>query len=130
MIVEEFVNRLEGVTGHDGQYSARCPAHDDKNASLSVGKGDNGKILIHCHAGCSCAAILSAMGLTEADLFDDNRKFSRERKKGHREIVARYDYTDTQGRLLNQKTRWVEDGKKTFTWSHKENGHWVKGRTG
>lgn len=81
LIVEEFVNRLEGVTGHDGQYSARCPAHDDKNASLSVGKGDNGKILIHCHAGCSCAAILSAMGLAESDLFDDNRKFSRERKR-------------------------------------------------
>lgn len=131
MTIEEFMKRLEGVReDHPGQYSAKCPAHDDKTASLSVGKGRDNRIVVHCHAGCDHRDILAALGLSEADLFDDSRKPVREAKRSRRQIVARYDYTDENGALLNQKTRWVEDGKKTFTWSHRESGRWIKGRKG
>jgi putative DNA primase/helicase len=31
---------------------ARCPAHNDPDPSLSIRDGDNGKLLVRCHAGC------------------------------------------------------------------------------
>ena len=59
MTIEEFMKKLEGVReDHPGQYSAKCPAHDDKTASLSVGKGRDNRIVVHCHAGCGHRDIL------------------------------------------------------------------------
>lgn len=52
-----------------GRYGvACCPAHDDKNPSLSLANGPSGRLLLHCHAGCSFEAILGALrglGLVE-----------------------------------------------------------------
>ena len=129
MTIEDILSRLEGVKGGGGQYSARCPAHDDKRASLSVSTAQDGKILLHCHAGCTVPEILDALGLKKADLFQQLTpeeafgKPTQERPK----VVAKYDYTDAQGRFLFQKTR---DESKNFWWHHKENGQWVKGRGG
>jgi putative DNA primase/helicase len=59
-----------GVTPTDAaQYSARCPAHDDATASLSIGVRKDGTIGLHCHAGCSADEVCSALGLSVADLF-------------------------------------------------------------
>ena len=69
-----------------GQASARCPAHDDHNPSLSI-TGIEGQTLIHCHAGCHLDDILTAIHLKPADLYDDTDG-------------VRYDYRDTTGRLL------------------------------
>jgi len=44
-----------------GQYRALCPAHDDRRASLSLGVGDRGAVLWHCHAACSAADVRAAM---------------------------------------------------------------------
>ncbi len=46
----------------DTTAMARCPAHEDRNPSLSVTRGDD-KVLLHCHAGCSVESILTAAGL-------------------------------------------------------------------
>lgn len=51
------------------QLTARCPAHDDRNASLSVGVGNDDRALVHCHAGCETADVLDALGLDVRDLF-------------------------------------------------------------
>lgn len=51
------------------QSTARCPAHDDGQASLSVGLGD-GRALLHCHAGCDALDVLAALGLDWPDTFD------------------------------------------------------------
>ncbi len=53
-------------------WLACCPAHDDKSPSMSVRELDDGRVLIHCFAGCSVAEILSAVGLTFSDLFPEN----------------------------------------------------------
>lgn len=125
----EFLSRLDGVKrcsppeGMISQYMAKCPAHDDKKASLSVGESREGKTVIYCQAGCDTVDVLNAMGLTKADLFDNSQKPERKRPK----VTARYNYTDAQGNFLFQKTR---DEAKGFSWSHKENGKWVKGRGG
>src|SRR5262249_10331976 len=49
---------------------ARCPAHDDRTPSLSVSDGNDGKVLVHCHAGCSQDAVIVA--LQDRGLWPDN----------------------------------------------------------
>src|SRR5579872_7492316 len=41
-------------------WMARCPAHDDSKPSLSIQEKD-GKVLIHCHAGCSQSDVIRAL---------------------------------------------------------------------
>jgi len=38
-----------------------CPAHDDNSPSLSIRDGDGGRLLLHCHVGCSFAEVLAAL---------------------------------------------------------------------
>ena len=40
MQMNEFLRLLKGVSGSSGQYKAKCPAHDDKDPSLSIGERD------------------------------------------------------------------------------------------
>lgn len=65
-----LLSRLDRVksTG-PGRWEARCPAHDDRVPSLGVRELDDGRILIHCFAGCSAHEVVSAVGLEESDLF-------------------------------------------------------------
>lgn len=50
-------------------WIARCPAHEDRTASLSIGVGDDHRVLLHCFAKCAPEDIVAAKGLTMADLF-------------------------------------------------------------
>ena len=50
-------------------WQARCPGHDDRAPSLSVSE-ENGRLLLHCHAGCDVNRITSALGLKLSDLFE------------------------------------------------------------
>ena len=48
-----------------GQYDAYCPAHDDRNPSLSVGVGDKQPVVLHCQTeDCDTEDILEALGLS------------------------------------------------------------------
>ena len=50
-----------------GSYGvARCPAHDDREPSLSVRDGDDG-VLVTCHAGCDRHDVIAA--LVDRDLW-------------------------------------------------------------
>jgi hypothetical protein len=51
-------------------WVARCPAHADKGPSLSINEGDDGRVLLHCFAGCSVHDVVAAIGLSVVDLFD------------------------------------------------------------
>lgn len=50
-------------------WRCKCPAHDDRNPSLSIHTGDDGRALVNCHAGCTVDAVCGAIGLRPADLF-------------------------------------------------------------
>lgn len=50
-------------------YRARCPAHADTNPSLSITQGDDGKVLMHCHAGCTLKQILKELDMEESELY-------------------------------------------------------------
>jgi hypothetical protein len=66
--VERILEKLRDAKQAGKGWSARCPAHDDRRASLSIGKGNDGRALVHCHAGCKPDAICAAVGLTVLDL--------------------------------------------------------------
>src|SRR5262245_36187767 len=67
--LETLLARLPGAKKAGNGWSVRCPAHDDRRASLSLSEGDDGTVLVKCHAGCDTSAILAALGLKLADLF-------------------------------------------------------------
>lgn len=97
--VQNVLSRLESVkpTGA-GKWAARCPGHDDKHASLSIAQGDDGRVLLHCHAGCAPVEICQVVGLRMGDLFPAKQR------SGNR-IVATYDYRDENGEVLFQSVR-------------------------
>ena len=133
--LEAMIGRLAtktGVTptGSGREFAARCPAHDDHRESLSVGVGSDGKLLIHCHAGCDTADVLRAVGGKWSDLFPKppaSASTGRNGKAKNR-IVATYDYRDEQSRLLFQVVRFdpknfrqrKPDGNGDWTWSVKD----------
>ena len=83
-------------------WALKCPVHDDRIASLSASTGDDGRVLLHCHAGCAVGDILAAVGLTTADLFDEPRRSALPvpilRSSS---AAAIYDYHDAEGVLLH-----------------------------
>lgn len=67
--VRTVLDRLEKVRRSGDGWSARCPAHDDSDPSLSVAEGRDGRVLLHCFAGCSAEVVAGALGLDlSADL--------------------------------------------------------------
>jgi putative DNA primase/helicase len=115
MTLETLLSKLCKVRRDGVGWKALCPAHADKNPSLSVRKAD-GKTLIHCHAGCPTGVVLAALGIEARDLFED--------ENGGRRILAEYDYCDEKGALLFQVVRFDPkdfrqrrpDGNGGWTW--------------
>jgi hypothetical protein len=62
--------RLKKVVPSGDGWTARCPAHDDRRNSLSIHHRD-GRWLLKCHAGCEFKQIIGALGMSPADLFDN-----------------------------------------------------------
>lgn len=71
MSADALLSKLERVKKGSGQnrWSARCPAHDDKGPSLSIRETEDGRVLVHCFAGCTVHEIVQAVGLELSDLF-------------------------------------------------------------
>ena len=61
-----------------GGWKACCPAHEDKNPSLSLGQQGE-KVLVHCHARCSQEAVVAA--LRERGLWGSNGTSTRPAKR-------------------------------------------------
>lgn len=55
-----LVERLGGRWSEGSGGLCRCPAHDDRTPSLSVRPGRT-RLLLHCFAGCTSAAVLRAL---------------------------------------------------------------------
>ena len=52
-----------------GRWIGRCPAHDDRSPSLALRELDDGRVLVHCFAGCSAQEVVTGVGLDLSDLF-------------------------------------------------------------
>jgi len=79
---------------------AQCPAHADRTPSLSVRRIE-AMVLLHCHAGCMKEDVLTALGLTMTDLYDDPRG-------------SRHRYRDADNRVVRTVRR---TPSKTFSQS-------------
>lgn len=66
--IELVLAKLPDAKRNQKGWIARCPAHEDRNPSLSIATGADGRALLRCHAGCTVEAIVNALGLTLADL--------------------------------------------------------------
>ena len=70
MTTKEILARLANVKETASGWTACCPGHEDRQASLSISEGDEGRVLLHCHANCTLETVVSGLGITKADLFD------------------------------------------------------------
>lgn len=61
MIAAGIALSLGGARRSGGQWLARCPVHADRTPSLSLRDGDDGRLLVHCHAGCAPQPVLRAL---------------------------------------------------------------------
>src|SRR5215207_3638234 len=68
---EDALDKLEVASRNGEKAMSFCPAHDDRSTpSLSL-KAENGKLLMHCFAGCHPEDIVSKIGLQMKDLFSE-----------------------------------------------------------
>lgn len=96
MDVHDVLTRFPGAKRSGAGWQARCPAHEDRTPSLTISEGDDGRTLVHCHAGCTAEDIVAAVGLTLRDLFVDINPASTKKSV----VVARYPYHDEGGAHL------------------------------
>ena len=94
-IFENILSHFQIANRYQDKAQCRCPAHDDKQASLTITRGRK-CVLFKCHAGCDTADVLRAAGIDLKDTFFDNSDSAkwkayvegREQKK----IEAIYNY--------------------------------------
>lgn len=127
--LERLLSKLSDARKSGSGWSARCPAHDDRHASLSVSAVNDGTALVKCHAGCATSAIVAALGLGLADLFPAKPTAPRpnrgdqaypsanaavtalERRHGRRSAL--WTYHDAAGNPVGLVVRWDKpDGKE------------------
>jgi len=113
----------------DSQWEARCPAHDDRRASLSVAEADDGTVLLKCHAGCGADQITQAVGLTLRDLFPSSNGNGKPKPQANGQtksrLVKAYSYHDAEGNLVFQVVRFTPkdfrqrrpDGQGGWLWN-------------
>ena len=71
MTAETIAKALGGHSA-GATWMARCPAHEDRKPSLSISSGRDGKVLVHCHAGCDQRDVIAT--LRERGLWETTRK--------------------------------------------------------
>ena len=72
-MIETILERLRNVSKAGKGFKACCPSHEDRSPSLALLETSDGRILIHCFAGCSPQDVLAAIGLSMSDLFPDGQ---------------------------------------------------------
>lgn len=78
--LERLLSSLDKVEklpqgNHQARYRACCPAHGDKNPSLSITLSNSDTILLKCWAGCSAEQVVNAVGMEMTDLFPEQTKY-------------------------------------------------------
>lgn len=99
MQFDEILTHFQIQKRYGDKAQARCPCHDDKQASLTITKGRT-RTLIHCHAGCNFEDIIQKVGLKTQDLYFEERPLGSNWKRyiesrEHRKIEAVYNYVSS-----------------------------------
>ena len=96
MHFDEILAHFQIQKRYGDKVQARCPCHDDKQASLTITKGCR-SALLHCHAGCNFEDIIQKVGLKKQDLYFEERSpgsswRSYVEGREHKKIEAVYNY--------------------------------------
>jgi hypothetical protein len=65
---EAIIERFRACRSGDG-WLGHCPAHEDRSPSLSIAEGRDGRVLMHCFAGCTVEEVCAVAGFELRDLF-------------------------------------------------------------
>jgi putative DNA primase/helicase len=57
----ETLARALGGRRTGSHWMAPCPAHEDRDPSLSIRDADDRKVLVHCHAGCDQSVVIGEL---------------------------------------------------------------------
>lgn len=98
MNAAEIARTLKGKKAGRG-WKARCPAHDDREPSLSIVVGRDGKTLVHCFGGCSQDAVIDAL--------KDRGLWATSDGKPRLQVVDHFDDDDT-GRTTAALAIWKQ----------------------
>lgn len=110
MQFDEILAHFQIQKRYGDKAQARCPCHDDKQASLTITKGRR-STLIHCHAGCNFEDIIQTVGLKKQDLYFEERPLGSSWRayvegREHKRIEAVYNYvSSTNGEYTFTKIR-------------------------
>ena len=96
MQFDEILTHFQIQKHYGDKAQARCPCHDDKQASLTITKGRR-SALLHCHAGCNFEDIIQKVGLKKQDLYFEERPPGSSWRayvegREHKRIEAVYNY--------------------------------------
>jgi hypothetical protein len=62
---------LDGVKKTGSGWKAKCPAHEDREPSLGIDEGGDGRVLLFCRAGCETTQVVEALGVEWRDLMPE-----------------------------------------------------------
>jgi 5S rRNA maturation endonuclease (ribonuclease M5) len=134
MISAHDIAQQIGAKRAGAGYLGRCPAHDDKHASLTIAQGDRVPVVLNCKAGCDFHAIEVALGFTKGELSSSSQASAQSRKSYGQQLVATYVYRNVDGSVFARKQRYIDDvGAKSFLWSRPDPvnaDRWIKGTDG
>lgn len=85
--IDTLLSRLHKVRKNGKDFMACCPAHEDGSPSLTIAEKEDGRILVHCFAGCETSDVLAAVGLEMKDVMPENVGYHR-RKPDRRPFNA------------------------------------------
>lgn len=81
--VAKLLDRLKRVERRaPDRWVAACPIHNRTGQALSIREVD-GRVLLHDFGGCGTDAVLDALGLTVADLFEERLPDAKSGKPNH-----------------------------------------------
>jgi putative DNA primase/helicase len=90
-------------------WMACCPAHDDRNPSLSISESEDGKVLVKCFAGCTQTSVIDALkskGLWPEQIKKKlHGKQANSKRTPKDKTTATYDYCDSNSNLAYQVVR-------------------------
>ena len=124
-LLDFIVGHFDDPKPNGTRVMAKCSAHDDRKQSLSISLGDDGKVLVCCHAGCEAADIMAKVGLELKDLYPEKPRATPRTNGRVPTAPTVYPYVDADGALLYQVLRTpTEDGKKFSQRKPKPGGGW------